>query len=414
MHRFLQSLRLAALGVLLSTSAVNAQAFRPSPEHSVRWWHCSGISGDWCGARCCLEERGICIEATFTEDLSYNASGGLEIGGTQRYLFDVNATVDLECLLGWCGATLFIDAYMQRGNDGSEKTGDLQAYSNIDLMDVEQVSEVWIEQVLGNGLVRIKVGKVDTNSEFAYTNNGGEFINSSMGFSPTIFVLPSYPDPSSSINVFICPGNNFFAALGIYDGSTHIGPRTGSRGLENPFKDPHFVIGELGFYWEWPYCCLGGRATVGGWHHSGDFDRFDGGSKDGTEGLYATFDHDLWVTESECEDCCQRVAIFAQYGYADPAVAEITQHLGAGIIWEGAFTGYTGDVLGFGGTYARVSDAAGAGFTGDYELALELFYRLEALPCISIKPDLQFIIHPGAMSAVDNALVGTLRIELSL
>jgi carbohydrate-selective porin OprB len=50
------------------------------------------------------------------------------------------------------------------------------------------------------------------------------------------------------------------------------------------------------------------------------------------------------------------------------------------------------DVLGPGTTAVHFSSASNT--RNDYELAIELFYRLRFTPFVSLKSDLQYIVHP--------------------
>ena len=49
----------------------------------------------------------------------------------------------------------------------------------------------------------------------------------------------------------------------------------------------------------------------------------------------------------------------------------------------------------------------------DYEAVLELTYRAQITPWFALQPDVQWIIHPGGSTAIDNALVIGLRAAVS-
>jgi porin len=49
----------------------------------------------------------------------------------------------------------------------------------------------------------------------------------------------------------------------------------------------------------------------------------------------------------------------------------------------------------------------------DYEAVVELTYRAQVTPWLSIQPDVQWIIHPGGSSKIDNALVVGLRAAIT-
>ena len=49
---------------------------------------------------------------------------------------------------------------------------------------------------------------------------------------------------------------------------------------------------------------------------------------------------------------------------------------------------------------------------GRRESAIELYYGVRLRPWLDVKPDVQYILNPGARGA-SNALVGTLRVTVS-
>lgn len=370
----------------------------------------SRATGSWGGTRTWLEENGILPEVLLTTDASVVASGGADPGGTAlRALLDATFTVDTERAFGLAGGTFFADLEVQRGDDGSTDTGDLQVYSNIDGEDRTQLAKIWYEHELFERTLWVKVGKIDANSEFAYVEHGFRFINSSFGFSPTILAFPSYPDAAFGGLVFLQMKRGAYAGAGVFDGATHAGMPTGSRGPSTLFGSPSdlFAIGEAGVQWRSEEDERPGRVGVGVWRHTGEFPRFDGGTEDGTGGFYVVVDQTVW--RSAVGDGARReIGAFFQYGWADAEVSGIDHHVGGGVAWTGPFESRPSDAVGIGFTYASFSSVPGAGLRGDGELAIELFYTIQATPFLSVKPDVQWIRNPGG-NDFDDALVFTLR-----
>lgn len=373
-------------------------------------------TGNWAGLRDQLKKRGVSFDLRCFGDYSHNFQGGLKRGDALRHLVNFNIVLDTERLLGWKGGTFFAGAQTFGGENASEKlTGDLQGFDNIDSGDFTQISEVWYEQKLLDDKLRLKIGKVDANSEFAYVEYGGEFIHSSAGFSPTIQGFPTYPDPATCVLLFVEPVEWCYLGLGVFDGATQDGSRgrTGNRGPSTFWGDPSdlFLIGEVGFKWSLRDETLPGRVGVGIWRHTGSFERFAGGSEDGTAGAYLVLDQLLWRENSDAQDE-QGIGAFFQYGWADPKVSEVNHHFGAGLAWSGAIPTRDNDVLGVMASYAHFSDEPAAGFSESGELSIEMFYKVQITPWFSVKPDLQYIMNPGGAD-LDDALVLTIRAELA-
>jgi len=359
------------------------------------------------------ERRGLTPSATLIADFSKNVSGGVSHNATSRHLLDVTLQWDPEPILGIEGGLLSASFQTQEGQGGSVETGDLQAFSNIDAPDFTALYELWYQQTLLDGVLRVKAGKIDVNADFAYVEHGGAFIHSSPGFSPTILSMPTFPDPAFGVLGFFGEGGGLYAGAGVFDGALQEGVPTGTRGPETLFGDPAdlFTIGEAGYAWGGDTGRLPGRLAAGLWHHTGSFDAFDGGTRSGTQGLFVVFDQLLYAEAPRAADG-QGVGLFAQYGWADPELSAVEHHLGLGAQWTGPIPSRDADVLGLMGSWAGLSDQPGAGFTAEGEAAVELFYEVQLGPNLSLKPDLQYIANPGG-GGLDDAWVTTLRVELS-
>lgn len=377
------------------------------------WWEWSRATGDWGGFRTRLEEFGLTVDASYTLDWSSVWDGGVRNGASTRSLLDANVTADLDAILGLAGGTVFFDFYSTDGRGGSADAGDFQGFSNIETGEnVDQIAELWYEQWLFDDRLRIKAGKIEANSEFGFVDTAGEFLNSSAGFSPTIFAMPTYPDPAVGINLFLYPTDRVYVGAGVFDGAATVdGVHTGGRGPATFFSDDqsddYFLIGEVGLTWDELGSLGGGRLAGGAWHHTGDYTTFSGGSESGSTGFYALVEQELIAPQ----DGVHGLAACAQYGWADEDVSEANHHVAAGIVYSGVCDSRPDDATGF--YCSRVEFSDGAGFGADGETVLEVFYLISLTPSVSIKPDIQYIIDPSGDPTVDNAVVATLRVSVS-
>lgn len=373
-------------------------------EQPSSWFDFDRATGDWGGHRTKLEESGVTVEATFIGEWFSVVGGGVSSQSSARALFDVNVTLDLERMFKWEGASVFADFYWIDGPSLSADAGDFQGVSNIEADHRHQLSELWFEQLLFDDTIRVKLGKIEGNAEFAFVDAAGEFVNSSAGFSPTLLALPSYPDPSTGIILSWMPNEHFSITAGFMDGAATVdGVRTGLQGPDSFFNDDrsddYVYLAEANFFWE------GGRAGLGFWHHDGDFTRFLGGTESGTSGFYALAEHRIWNADDD-----RGIDIFAQLGFGDEAVNDVALHLAAGASWVGPWSSRPDDATGIYISFIDLSEDAG--YTDD-ETVIELFYKLQLTPFMSIKPDVQYIIDPSGNSAIDDALVMGLRLETS-
>jgi porin len=372
------------------------------------------LTDDWFGLRPALDDRGISLQSSLTIDASKNFRGGTDTAGSAlRNLFNANLTLDTQRLLGWSGGTLFVSFQNQSGRSGQELAGSFQGISNIDADGRTQISELWYEQVLLDGRLSLKAGKIDASAEFAHSKNAGEFLNASAGFSPTILDMPAYPDPATGINVFVKPCEQFYAGVGIYDGSLLEGKPTGALGPRTFLRSGSslFMIGEAGV--NWTASNLGGRLGAGAWYHTGTFAQFEGGARAGAWGPYLILDQAIWRKHPGDKDDERGIDMFFQYGYANASVSPVQHHVGVGLTWTGILPNRDNDVLGIGANWGRFSDRRGANFDTDSELAVELFYKLKLTQWLSVKPDLQYIHNPGGgVAARHDALVASVRLVI--
>ena len=371
------------------------------------------LLGDPFGARSFLEDRGLIIDSTLVFDFSRNFRGGLDTAGSANpHLFDLNLTLDTEKAFGLTGGTLFADFQNQSGTSISDEVGDFAGVDNIATDGRTQLSEIFYGQDLLDGRLTVRVGKIDSNADFAVAVNALEFVNSSPGQSPTIFVMNAYPDGAFGAEVFVTPTPSFYVKAGIFDGAAQEGIETGDKGPRTLFGKPAdlFLIAQTGFEWSGGAAGLAGRAGVGYWYGTGTFDRFAGGTRDGTGGPFFVLDQTLYRENPADAEDAQGVGVYLQYGYADPSVSETDHHGGAGVVWTGLLPGRDADVIGVGASYVHLSGAAG--FEDDAEIAVEAFYRLQLTPWFAVKPDVQYVINPGGAGLAD-AVVGTLRLEMA-
>jgi porin len=369
-------------------------------------------TGDWRGGRTWLEDRGLTLYFDYYGEVFWNTRGGIQTtdGGVYEGLFDLAVEFSTESAGLWKGGYLFFLFQTKHGEGITEEyVGDFQVLSNVDALDFAQVSELWYRQSFLDDRLWIKVGKQDANADFAGVEYGGEFINSSAGFSPTI-PLGTYPDQDLGVGLGVAPIPWFSVNLGVYNGDPD-----GSRSLRGAFLDlaGPMVMVEPAFH----YGLLAdrhGHIRVGGWFNGTNVDSPD---EDNPEthgeayGCYLTWDQRLWRERPEDDEDAQGIGVFGQYGWAPPDRSAAEHYIGGGIRWEGMIPRRDEDVAGVGVFHVRFSDEVN--LEKDTETTVELFYVVRLLGCLFLEPDLQYIINPGGTTNPDSLAVG-LRFGISL
>ncbi|MBO6739643.1 MAG: carbohydrate porin [Phycisphaerales bacterium] len=356
--------------------------------------------------------EGVEIAGEWIGEYTGVVSGGVRSNGGVRQLLTIDAAHDLEAIFGLERTQVFAQLlHAEPGDDGgSADAGDLQGLSNIEIdRSLTAIYELWIEHELEDANLRIKLGKVDANSEFDALDMLDGFSNSSAGFSPTIFALPTFPDPSFSVNLFWSPTDAVTLGYGLYDGALAAdGVLTGSRGPSSFFDDDRsndwFHIAQVDIDWDHHH---GGGLALGGWHHTGTFVRFDGGTEDDASGLFATIHQTLWRdTDSE-----RSVELGLQYGWSDPDISEVEHHIGLGCVMHAPFTSRENDEIGVYCTWSDLSDEPGAGFD-ENETAIDAYYAIALHQSATLRPEVQYIFNPSGDPMINDALVLGFRLEL--
>ena len=359
----------------------------------------------------------LVFEAVYTGEAWRNASGGLRRGDTYLDNIDVIATLDAERAFGWSGTTILVSGlHNNRATLSDRMVGDIQTVSNVDTDGATRLYEAWVERVFDRGAM--KLGLMDLNSELDVNETGALFVNSSHGIGPdfsqvgengpaifpiTGFGLLTRMDFSERAQLRLAA---FEASVG---DPNH--PRRTTLDLES--DEGALLVAELTFR-----PSESSRSILGVWRHNGrssDLADPESQHRDESLGLYGLAEGTLLRAGEHALNG------FIRLGFADAHVHQVVRYQGAGLVWSGPLlAGSEGEeqlglavaTIANGNTFVRAQAALGSTFER-HETAIELTYRVQALPWLALQPDVQYIVNPGTDPALDNAWVVGLRFELS-
>jgi porin len=373
------------------------------------------LLGGWSGKRQALEEAGLSFEAIITADIATNTVGGVHRGPVVLGNVDLTMTLETGKLQWWPAGTLFLYLLGDVGGNPTTVVGDLQGTSNIEAPDTFKVFEVWYEHRFMRERLSLLIGLHNYNAEFYVLDYTATFLNSSFGIGPEVAQTgPSiFPTTALAARLKYQPIPHAYVLAAVYDGipgdpenphGTHIILRQ-SDGL--------FYGVELGTTTPAEQTAMRHyKLAVGVWYHSTDFEDFKGRRRAHNSGIYALGETAV-VPE---QDSGQGLGAFVQVGYAASDRNQIALYLGAGLVYTGLLSRRDHDVLGLAVAHARYSEAFRRVQPGSAraETTLELTYRAEVLPGLRVQPDVQYVLHPGSTPALENALVFTLRVQITL
>jgi porin len=147
--------------------------------------------------------------------------------------------------------------------------------------------------------------------------------------------------------------------------------------------------------------------------------------------------HGWWVVAQQQVtahngDANRGLSLFANFTVHDKATNVVDNYQQVGMVYKGAFDSRPKDDIGFGVARIHVNDDVkkraqqlnGVSGIDDYndmgfvpiqrtEYNAELYYGVHVTNWLTVRPNLQYIRHPGGVSEVDNAVVAGLKIQSS-
>ena len=408
--------------------------------------------GDPTGLRKALAGVGITYGVNYTGDVLGNVSGGVRQSTHYTGLAELYTDVDFDKLSGWRGLTFHASGYQIHGTSISgENLGSLAAVSNIEAYPSTRLFELWLEQKLLNDKLAIRFGQLAADAEFFIAEGGGNFIDSTFGWttisSDNIPVGgPIYPIATPGVRVSFEPSDSVKIMAGLWNGDP-VGPcpedldpgQCNEDGLDFRLKDPPLLIVEGAYSYNKEGAGLPGTIKIGGWRHFGDFDDLrrdenggllgaSGGDPlrhNGNHGLYAVIDQMIYRLPGA--DATKGISMFARVAGGPSDRNQIDFYADAGLVFTGMLPARPSDVLGIAFAYSRISNDA-SGFDRDsvlsivrnYESVLEISYTAEIMGGWTLQPDFQYFWNPGGnvpdetgLRSVDNATVLGLRTSIS-
>jgi porin len=347
----------------------------------------------------------VMLEVTYTAEAVANVSGGMK--RRTRYLdnLDVVLEADMERLFGWGGAELHLYGLYNNGQSITQLVGDALAVSNIEDTGKPRLRlyEAWLSQQLSPSL-SVKFGLYDVNSEFDTLESAGLFIGSSheigMDISQSPLGGPSeFPETSLAIRLEKSFQGGARLRAAMINGAP---PETEGAvpSITIPRSEGVYGIAEL----ELPV--KGAKLLVGHWRYSSKFSSFSGGRATGNTGYYLR-------GEAELGELGQtQIDGFFRLGTASGRFNMFDRFASAGIKFIGLLD--QSDEAGLAISTARTSKGYRLEQSAEQsETAIELTYRKNVHPNMTLQPTIQYVLNPSADPLVEDALVVGVRSEFA-
>lgn len=387
------------------------------------------LTGDWGGLRQQLAADGITFTGDYSGETAYNAHGGLHRSARYSQNLKLGAQFDLSKLYGLDnGGKVQLTINDRRGNSASEDLvgnrlpiqenyGGL--YTRLTELSYERNLSPALNLKLGYMAMGNDLGGLDSGILCNFMNAGfcGHPLNMSGGSGWT-----NYPNAhlGARLKYDLAPDWQLRVAAFNVDPESngnssrawHLGPKH-STGTVLPLELVYKLRGQLP-----------GEYKVGYYYDSSNVQRI-GSSEEvaGRGGHYLLVDQAVW---SDPALPGRSLHAFGQYSASSKAASPFTKWYGAGVVLYQPFAGRPRDTVALG--YGRavpnprsrdVLEAAAFNAGQPFpdidsaEQLIELSYGYQATPWLNLRPDVQYIVEPGAFSGkdIDNALVVGLQVK---
>jgi porin len=368
-----------------------------------------------------MEERGISLESSYKGELWANVRGGVKQSQTHLHNIDIAAELGTTQAGLWSNGKFFVHVLSNQGGKllTEEIVGDSQTVSNIEAPPSTRLYEFWYEHSLFDGKLSFLMGVHDLNSEFAVTEHGALFINSSFGISKDISsgARPSiFPLAAPAVRAKFSPNKSWEFLLGVYNGDP------GDPGVYR--HSPRFVFNDqggafIGFEtaYRFGHGTSPGTIKAGYWNNTGSFDDLsqidpngNPAIRKGNQGFYLVAEKTILATDNG-----RNLAAFLQLGSApNKNINEFTSYVGGGLKYAGLIPHRQQDEAGIAVAHAMVNNRLISDPGREKaETTLEITYRAVLNKSFALQPDVQFVFNPGADSTIKNAVIAGARFEIS-
>jgi len=397
------------------TTAQAESAFDPQGQY---------LLGDWNGQRTELAQQGIKFEANLLTDTAYLADGGRNAGAdplTSAQLW-LGTQLDLEKLAGWNGVT--VRAAMSARQGQSTSIRDLQDPSAPQMANAQgtfgrgnqdsRLSELSIEKNYKEQGLSIKAGRLGLGMDFnvmACDFASTAFCAAQMGkWQGNIWMNTPVSQWGARIKQQLNP--ELAVQVGVYEFNPDNG--NGAKegqgwSLDTKHADGVTIPAEIVWTPKSLINNLLGSYRVGGMYNTADDpinqkDIVTGQAEDRTFAGWLAIEQQLTSTGQGR----QGLHSFANFTWHDRVTNKVDHSQQLGVKYIGLLDSQPNDILGLAVNRVHVNNRfadSRPAFNADAEYNIELNYSYNATKWLMLRPNLQYVVNPGATNNVDNALL---------
>jgi porin len=378
------------------------------------------LSGDWHGLRPRLQERGVGVQVFLNNQYQAIFKGGVCSDGSGKNAASMDAffTFDLQTLGLIDRAEVLMHLQSNWGAGVNPRSGSIVEVNDDADGDLGlHVAQLWYRQHFLDSALSLTLGFLDfqtiiDRNEYANSEDK-QFLNQALDNNP---LVPLNIGLGAALTFH--PTAWYTMIMGVGDAQSVLY----KPGFSTAFHDENwwfaYMEHALHVRWPSPRGPLRGNYRVGLVYDPRPRMKFSRGQYDppseGSDyGLYVSIDQ-MVVRESDRDE--QGLGLFGRFGYRTPETNRIARFYSGGLAYRGLIPGRDRDELGFGFAWLEGSSdfrrSVNSNF--DREMIYEMYYAIEVAKWLVITPDIQYVNNPGAAGEVGHAIVGGLRVRISL
>jgi len=435
-------LRRVATGTLilamLTGQAMAADALSPDSE-----W----MFGDWGGYRTQLQNDGIKFDVNYTMESAANLGGGADTNTTMRYSdqWSFGTNFDLEKLLDWQDAEFQMTITNRDGQNLSEQVADKRTGMLSSVQEVYgrgqtwRLTQFWLRKGLFNDVVDLKAGRVTVGEDFD-NFDGNLFQNLALGSGQAgnwrgdrWFNWP-VSQWGGRIKFNITP--EVFFQVGFYNQNRANYDRGDGFRLDTSNSEGNLVPVELGWKPTLGAQKLPGNYRIGYYYSSANGDVYGSWrngayqDQDHAYGGYLLLQQQLTAQDG---DVNRGLGVRVQAVMNDHKTSKTDNYQSIAFTWKGPFDARPDDEIGVGAARIHVNsdytrslrqqnEANGESrfdsptylpIQDGSEYNYEVYYNAKVTNWMSLRPNLQYVVAPGAVSEVKDAFIGGISANIA-
>ncbi|MBV4506005.1 MULTISPECIES: carbohydrate porin [Pseudomonas] len=430
------------LGALSPTTSASEMFAKDSP------W----MLGDWGGTRSELLEKGYDFTLGYTGEMGSNLHGGYSHDRAARYSdqFTFGVNMDLQKILGWHDTEFQLTVTERHGdNISNDRINDPRVGGFTSAQEVWgrgetwRLTQMWIKQKYFDGALDVKFGRFgegeDFNS-FPCDFQNLAFCGSQVG-NWVGGIWYNWPVSQWALRVRYNLNDELYAQVGVFEQNPS--NLESGNGFKLSGSGTQGAVMPVELVWSPRVNGLKGEYRAGYYYSNAkaqDVLKDSNGAPAAISGAAyrsSSSKHGLWLGAQQqvtalASDQSRGLSLFANATVHDKKTNAIDNYVQAGVVYKGPFDARAKDDIGF--ALARVhvnpgyrknarlinqanglDDYDNPGFlpVQDTEYSAELYYGIHLADWLTVRPNLQYIRHPGGVSRVDDALIGGLKIQSS-